>query len=123
MSIEAQLDKVHGFPEGSREALQDYLETGKRESLDRLVVLAVKHYLPSNSAYKTDPTLQITGDKKLMTDLAMDSISLMELVFFMEDVFDVAIESTEMQGLQTITDLQNFANERLGPKIKASAAS
>jgi acyl carrier protein len=121
MSIEAQLDKVHGFPEGSREALQDYLETGKRESLDRLVVLAVRHYLPSNTPYKTDPTLEITGDKKLQADLAMDSVSLMELVFFMEETFDVAIESDEMQGLQTIQDLQNFANERLGAKIKATA--
>ncbi|PTY00841.1 hypothetical protein DB346_14625 [Verrucomicrobia bacterium LW23] len=122
MSIEAQLDKVNGFPEGSREALQEYLETGKREALDRLVVHAIRHYLPSTSQYKTDHSLAITPDMQIVADVGMDSLSMMELVFFMEDVFDVQIEATEMQEIKTIGQLMDFADNRLGPKLKASAS-
>jgi 3-hydroxyacyl-[acyl-carrier-protein] dehydratase len=49
----------------------------------------------------------------LVEDLALDSLTLMEIVMLAEDVFPVAIANEELRHLRTVGDVQRFIAARL----------
>ncbi len=48
------------------------------------------------------PADKITRDARFAEDLDADSLDLVELVMALEEQFDVSVEETELEGIETI---------------------
>ncbi len=56
--------------------------------------------------------LPITGDSRLVEDLAIDSLDLVGLILQLQDDFDVAIEEDAVPNLCRVADLAAYLTER-----------
>jgi 3-hydroxyacyl-[acyl-carrier-protein] dehydratase len=52
-------------------------------------------------------------DLRLVEDLGIDSLTMIEIVSLAEDVFPVSIDNEELAGLRTVGDIQRFLMDRL----------
>ena len=57
----------------------------------------------------------IQGSSKLIDDLEMDSLDLVELVMAIEDEFDFEITDEEMDPIKTVDELTTLVNQKLKP--------
>jgi len=48
------------------------------------------------------PADKITRDARFSEDLDADSLDLVELVMALEEQFDVSVEETELEGIETV---------------------
>ena len=48
------------------------------------------------------PADKVTPDARFAEDLDADSLDLVELVMALEESFDVSVEETELEGIETI---------------------
>ena len=48
------------------------------------------------------PSEKVTLDANFATDLDADSLDLVELVMALEETFDVSVDETELDGIETI---------------------
>ncbi|MCL4448534.1 MAG: acyl carrier protein [Actinobacteria bacterium] len=48
------------------------------------------------------PEEQITKEAHLADDLEADSLDLVELVMALEEVFDITVEESELDGIETV---------------------
>ena len=51
---------------------------------------------------------EITSETSFKNDLKADSLDLFELVMALEEEFDVEIPTEELEGIQTIGDVEKF---------------
>jgi acyl carrier protein len=67
-------------------------------------------------------------DNRLRDDLGLDSIATIELLFQLEEVFDLQIPDEDLQDLVTVRDVVNYIEKRVmsppskkGPRQPAKA--
>jgi acyl carrier protein len=77
-------------------------------SIANRITTALAEYL------KCDPK-SIGLDDRLRDDLGLDSIAIIELLFKLEEVFDLQIPDDELKGLQTVRQVVNYVKKRVGP--------
>ncbi len=63
-------------------------------------------------AAKIPPRVPITGDSRLVEDLAIDSLDLVGLILQLQDHFDVVIEEDAVPNLCRVADLAAYLAER-----------
>ena len=63
-------------------------------------------------AAKIPPCLPITGNSRLVEDLAIDSLDLVGLILQLQDDFDVVIEEDAVPNLCRVADLAAYLTER-----------
>lgn len=56
----------------------------------------------------------ITAESRLVEDLAIDSLDLVNVVLKIQDHFDIAIDDEDMPNLRRVTDLAAYVAERRG---------
>jgi acyl carrier protein len=56
----------------------------------------------------------ITPEQTLREDLGLNSLDAIELMFKVEEEFDLEIPDADLQRLQTVGDLVSYLEERLG---------
>jgi acyl carrier protein len=71
---------------------------------------------------KRDPAT-ITSEQALREDLGLNSLDAIELMFKVEEEFDLEIPDADLQGLRTVGDLVSYLQGRLdgAPPSQASA--
>jgi|GEM_PF-728618 len=52
-------------------------------------------------------------DLRLVEDLALDSLTMMEIVMLAEEVLPISINNEDLTRLRTLADLENFVGEKL----------
>ena len=62
---------------------------------------------------KRDPAT-ITPEQALREDLGLNSLDAIELMFKVEEEFDLEIPDADLQRLRTVADLTSYLEERLG---------
>lgn len=62
---------------------------------------------------KRDPAT-ITPEQALREDLGLNSLDAIELMFKVEEEFDLEIPDADLQRLRTVGDLTSYLEERLG---------
>jgi acyl carrier protein len=102
------------FPPEVCEAYSRWCSTGDPASADTVVMAAVVDHIPDRARRPTGP---LEDRQSLIDDLGFDSMAITELVFFMEDLFQVTITNQEILSIRTVGDLRAFA------RGKFSAAS
>lgn len=55
----------------------------------------------------TDNDEPIKGSHRLLHDLELDSVKVMELMMLLEDHFDISIPLNVLPAIETVTDLSN----------------
>lgn len=86
-------------------AAREFRQTGDVAQLDKVVHGVVERYVER----ELRPKLR-RGDSsiRLVEDLGLDSLSLMEIVVLAEDVLRISVTNEELTGLKTIGDLNRF---------------
>lgn len=60
------------------------------------------------------PTIEVTGDTALKTDLALDSFEIINLIGILEDKYMIDINVMDIVSLITVEDICNFiANKKI----------
>ncbi len=59
------------------------------------------------------PADKVTRDARFVEDLEADSLDLVELVMALEESFDVSVEETELEGIETIGQAFDLINAKL----------
>ncbi|MDR0902235.1 MAG: acyl carrier protein [Opitutaceae bacterium] len=106
--------KLEHFPPEIRDAYARFRATGDPAALQTVVLAAVRDHMPK-------PTGQpMTDGMRLVEDLGYDSLAVAEIVFLIEDIFQVRIETAEIMEIKTVGALKEFVVKKIGAK-KASA--
>jgi acyl carrier protein len=79
------------------------------------VIAALSEYLKKDER-KLAPTLS------LREDLGLDSLAIIELLYRIEEVFNLSIPDEDLEKLQTVGDVIAYIENGMGPK-RAPAAS
>ena len=93
-----------GYPEPTIEAGVAFAQSPTGEDLDRLVLGVLAFHLPTKG--KTDIDLNaLPRSTRLVEDLAVDSLALVEMSFLLDDLLGVKLADEELRTLVTVGDL------------------
>jgi len=104
-------DPLAIFPAAVREAHARWLTSRDPAALDTVVLAIIAFYRADRP--RLDSSETIPDSARLIEDLGYDSLALAEVVFFIEDLFQVAISNHDLRDLHTITDLRAYVRSRL----------
>jgi acyl carrier protein len=94
----------------TREAASAFRRTGDPEHLPAIVHGLIEHYVDRDLRSK----LGENEDRlRLVEDLALDSLTMMEIVFLAEDVLQVSIDNEELRPFRTVGDIKKFLASRV----------
>jgi 3-hydroxyacyl-[acyl-carrier-protein] dehydratase len=98
------------------EAFERFRARGDPAAVEAVVMAAVVDYRPAGSG----ATRPIGDATLLIDDLGYDSVSVAELVFFLEDLFEVTVTNEDIQGVRTIGELRSCVARKLAEKPGAA---
>lgn len=106
----AQLkEKLVGYPDSLVDAYARILEDRDTDALNRFVI-GLLAFLQENSESLGEAT---ADSARLREDLNVDSITIAEIVFLLEDIFEVEISAAELVEIVTLGDLKAFLRSKL----------
>ncbi len=87
------------------EAASQFRKTRNTEHLPAIVLGIIERYVePDLRAKLKDPD----DDLRLIEDLGIDSLTMMEIVILVEDVLQMSINNEELRHLRTVGDVKQF---------------
>jgi acyl carrier protein len=99
------------FPATVRESYARFAATRDPAAADAVVIAIIRDHVPAKKQDSTPPV--ITDEMTLTGDLGIDSVSIADAVFMLEEVFRVNIANKELVRLRTIGDLRGFIRTKL----------
>lgn len=110
---------VRHFPEEVRDAYLRFTSTHAAEDADVVILAVVMDHVPAAKARIAGAP----GDAlKLIEDLGFDSVAITELVFFIEDLFQVRISNDEIMRVRTVGDLRLFVRQKIAAQPPTTLA-
>ncbi len=100
------------FPAEVLEAYRRYRANGDASALESVVIAAAVDYRPAGSA----PVPAVSDTTRLQEDLGYDSVAVAELVFFLEDLFEMTITNEDIMAVSTIGELRACVIRKLANK-------
>jgi acyl carrier protein len=108
------------FPAGVSDAFAHFLAVGDVEALDTVLFAVVRDFLPKKNPAAAGP---LPGNARLIEDLGFDSLAIVEIGFFMEDLFQIKISNAEIEQVRTIGELRAFVLRKFAVARPAQARS
>jgi acyl carrier protein len=71
---------------------------------------------------KRDPAT-IQADHHLRDDLGLDSMAVIELLYRIEEVFEIQIPDQDLVGLSTVGAVAQYVEQRLAPATRPAAGT
>lgn len=94
------------FPDEVRASYIRLRETGDPQAADTLVLAIVADHM-------RDKCTPLSDTAALMADLGFDSVTIAEMVFFIEDLLQVSVTNAEIMQVRTVGDLRAFVRVKL----------
>jgi 3-hydroxyacyl-[acyl-carrier-protein] dehydratase len=101
---------LRGFPEPAIEACARYQATGSPEVFEEAVGRVIHHYLDKPAVADLR---QLPGTTRLVEDLGLDSLTMVEMVFLFEDLFATKIPTEALKQIATLDDLRTLLKAHL----------
>ena len=98
------------FPDETVQACAEFQVTGDLATFDRAVLELIHHHL---SPKPPKPLSTYPGTTTLVAELGLDSITLVEMVFVFEDLFQAKLPQEELLNIVTIDDLRGLVRKHL----------
>jgi acyl carrier protein len=109
------------YPKDVQDTAVEYLlapfKKGKtRGNLVIIIKAILEHYSPASDIITSEgkPTVDFASldeDSEIIADFGMDSLSLMEIAFFIEEVLDLRIENEKILEIVTLGDVVNMVEQ------------
>lgn len=109
-------DKVRQLPEPAQAAFRAFQANGDAAALDPLIFAVLEYYAPRPPGR---PMAELPGGSRLIDDLGFDSLSLTELVFFFEDLFEIRISNDEIHAVRSLDDLRTFVRAKVAARARS----
>ncbi len=94
------------------EAAVEFRRTGDVAHLRTIVVGVIERYVER----ELRPKLKAADDTiRLVEDLGIDSLTMMEIVLLAEDVLGIDVSNDELTKLRTLGDIHHFITAKAGP--------
>jgi 3-hydroxyacyl-[acyl-carrier-protein] dehydratase len=100
------------------EAAIRYREQGDLDAIPQIVYGILERYQPATGAIKL---AEASEDTRLIEDLGLDSLTLLEIVLSIEEVLKLRIENEELREIHTLGQLNKFLHAKItGVKTETS---
>lgn len=108
---DAQLrDALKRCSPSTREAAREFRRTGNLDHLSAIIDGLIEHHVEREARAK----LRRPDDSlRLVEDLAIDSLTMLEIVFLAEDVLQISIDNEELRPFRTVGDIKRFVTAKL----------
>jgi acyl carrier protein len=108
------------FPEDVQQAYGRFMQTRVPADADIVVLAIMLDHLPDKKLRPAGPPADTLA---LVADLGFDSVAITEMVFFLEDLFQVRISNDEILRVRTVGDLRGFVRQKLSvqPPVESRA--
>ena len=93
------------------EAAAQFRKTGNTEHLPAIVLGIIERYVEPDLRAKLKDA---DDDLRVIEDLGIDSLTMMEIVILVEDVLQMSINNDELRHLRTVGDVKTF----IGCKVR-----
>jgi 3-hydroxyacyl-[acyl-carrier-protein] dehydratase len=94
----------------TREAACEFRRTGSAKHLPAIIHGLIEHFVEPEARAK----LGGGGEElRLAEDLAIDSLTMLEIVFLAEDVLQISIDNEEVRPFRTVGDINRFIAAKL----------
>ena len=87
------------------EAAVQYRRTGNPEHVPAVVIGVIERFVEPDLRTKLKDA---DDDLRLIEDLGIDSLTMMEIVILVEDVLQMSINNDELRNLRTVGDVKTF---------------
>src|SRR5579863_8810033 len=87
-----------------------YRETGDLDTIPTIVFGILERYQPSTAPVKLS---QADDNARLIEDLGLDSLTLLEIVLSIEEVLKLHIENEELREIRTLGSLNKFLHAKI----------
>jgi 3-hydroxyacyl-[acyl-carrier-protein] dehydratase len=94
----------------TREAACAFRRTGSPDHLPAIIHGLIEHYVERGARAKLSRS---DDGLRLVEDLAIDSLTMLEIVFLAEDVLQISIDNDELRPFRTVGDVKNFIVSKL----------
>jgi acyl carrier protein len=94
----------------TREAACEFRRTGSPDHLPAIVHGLIEHYVERGARAKLS---RPDDGLRLVEDLAIDSLTMLEIVFLAEDVLQISIDNEELRPFRTVGDVKKFIASKL----------
>ena len=98
-------EKLAGFAPEVPAAYIAFAETGDPALLDEVVLGVLQYYLATQPA---EPLLRMPDSTRLIEDLGCDSLTIVDMLFLAESLFDIKISDQEMAQATTLGALREY---------------
>ena len=109
ISAEEIREKLCGYPEGLLQQYEQFLVEKDPELLSNFV-LGLLNFLQDAS----ETADRVSDTANLRDDLGVDSITIAEVIFQLEDIFEIEIPNEDLMNINTVGDLKGYVLGKLG---------
>ncbi|MEO6569448.1 MAG: hypothetical protein ABIO94_11850 [Opitutaceae bacterium] len=92
------------------EAYTRFEATRNPADADTVIMAIVLDHIPDK---KRRPAEGLADTVSLVNDLCFDSVAITEMVFFLEDLFQMRISNEEIMRVRTVGDLRSFVSQKI----------
>lgn len=102
----------------TRAAAREFRETGRLDQIPAVIDGLIEHFVEPGARAK----LRTGADSlRLAEDLGIDSLTLLEIVFLAEEVFQVTIENEKLRPFRTVGDVKAFVAAKIAGETALGA--
>ncbi len=105
ISNEAIREKLCGYPEPILEQYERYQETRDQAYLHGFVIGLLRFL---QDADETTATTGLSDSTQLREDLGVDSITIAEVIFQLEEIFEIEIDNQDLMNIHTVGELKQY---------------
>lgn len=91
------------------EAIIRYRRTSAQDELPLIIAGVLQRFVPAGGKN----ILESPEDARLIEDIGIDSLGMLEAVLALEDALGMKIDNQEMQAIRTFADVKAFAHRKL----------
>lgn len=102
--------ELTGFPPEMIEAARRFQREGTFEAFAAMLPGMIAFHLPRGAP---KPPEHLADDLRLSQDLGLDSLSLTEMAFKMDELLGLTIETSEVIGITTVGELKAFLKRKI----------